>query len=47
VVFVGYNNVSKGYKTYSLKNQKIVMCRYVKFNEAAKQNWDEGKVEST
>lgn len=45
-IFVGYSLVTKGYKIYCLKTNKILVSSDVKFNEMAVWNWDnQGEVQ--
>jgi hypothetical protein len=44
-IFVGYNSISKGYRLYNLKTNKVIISRDVLFDEKAKWNWEQGQVE--
>jgi hypothetical protein len=44
-IFVGYSLMSKGYKLYNLKTKKVIISRYVMFDEKAKWNWEQCQVE--
>jgi hypothetical protein len=35
-IFVGYSSMSKGYRLYNLKNNKIIISRDILFDEKAK-----------
>nr|GMD97006.1 Retrovirus-related Pol polyprotein from transposon RE1 [Ipomoea batatas] len=39
-VFVGYSNVTKGYRIFQPLTGKLKVCTYVKFDETARRNWD-------
>ncbi|XP_050890235.1 uncharacterized protein LOC127095607 [Lathyrus oleraceus] len=43
-VFIGYSSISKGYKIYNLKTNKVIISRDVVFNEKASWNWEEDKM---
>jgi transposase InsO family protein len=43
-IFVGYSSISKGYRLYNLKTNKIIINRDVLFDEKAKWNWEQGQV---
>ncbi|KAF8377139.1 hypothetical protein HHK36_030512 [Tetracentron sinense] len=45
-IFVGYSSKSKGYRFYSLKKNKVIICRDVLFNEKASWNWKEKNVQN-
>ena len=40
-----YDLKSKGYRLYSLSRNTIIISRDVLFDEEARWNWDEGKVQ--
>ncbi|RZB68411.1 Retrovirus-related Pol polyprotein from transposon TNT 1-94 [Glycine soja] len=44
-IFLGYSNISKGYRVYNLQTKKLVISRDVEVDEYASWNWDEEKVE--
>lgn len=44
-IFLGYSSTSKGYWVYNLQTKKLIISRDIKFDENAKWNWDEEKVE--
>jgi hypothetical protein len=44
-IFVGYSSMSKGYRMYNLKANKVIISRDVLFDEKAKWNWEQGQVE--
>jgi hypothetical protein len=44
-IFVGYSSMSKGYRLYNLKTNKVIISRDVLFDEKAKWNWEQGQVE--
>jgi len=37
--------MSKGYRLYNLKTNKVIISRDVLFDEKAKWNWEQGQVE--
>lgn len=39
-----YNPISKGYRLYDMKTNKVIVNRDVLFNEKAKWHWEEGNV---
>ena len=39
-VFVGYSSLSKGYRIYQPLTEKIIVSRDVKYDEAARWNWN-------
>ena len=43
-IFLGYNNISKGYRVYNLQAKKLVISLDVEVDEYASWNWDEEKV---
>jgi hypothetical protein len=43
-IFVGYSSISKGYRLYNLKTNKIIINQDVLFDEKAKWNWEQGQV---
>ena len=45
-IFVGYSSKSKGYKLFSLKRNKVIVCRDVIFDEKAFWDWKEKKIEN-
>jgi hypothetical protein len=44
-VFIGYSSMSKGYRLYNLKTNKVIISRDVVFDEKASWNWEEDKLE--
>jgi hypothetical protein len=44
-IFVGYSSMSKGYRLFNLKTNKVSISRNVLFDEKAKWNWEQGQVE--
>ena len=44
-IFVGQSSQSKGYKLYSLKNQKVIISQDVLFDENVTWNWGKEDVE--
>ena len=44
-IFLGYSNISKGYRVYNLQTKKLVISRDVEVYDYASWNWDEEKVE--
>nr|GMD98806.1 uncharacterized protein LOC113737402 [Ipomoea batatas] len=45
-VFVGYSNVTKGYRNFQPLTGKLKVCRDVKFDETARKNWDKNEPEN-
>lgn len=43
-VFIGYSSMSKGYRLYNLKTNKVIISRDVVFDENASWNWEEDKM---
>ena len=46
-VFLGYSDVTKGYKFLDVKTNKLVVSRYVIFDEKTTWNWEDKKIENT
>ncbi|TXG47842.1 hypothetical protein EZV62_027136 [Acer yangbiense] len=46
-IFLGYSSNAKGYRIYSLRIEKILISRNVKFDESAKWNWEKNEVEDS
>ena len=46
-IFLGYSTTTKGYRIFSLKTEKIIIGRNVKFDELSKLNWNKKKVEAS
>ena len=44
-IFLGNGSNTKGYRIYSLKNEKIIVCKDVKFDEFTNKNWKTHEVE--
>ena len=44
-VFVGHSSSNKGYKIYQPLTEKIIVSRDVKFDEAARWNWNKTEPE--
>ncbi|CAJ2643956.1 unnamed protein product [Trifolium pratense] len=44
-VFIGYSSMSKGYRLYNMKTNKMIISRDVVFDENASWNWEEDKIE--
>ncbi|CAJ2638092.1 unnamed protein product [Trifolium pratense] len=44
-VFIGYSSMSKGYRLYNMKTNKVIISRDVVFDENASWNWEEDKTE--
>ncbi|KAK2398761.1 putative mitochondrial protein [Trifolium repens] len=43
-VFIGYSSMSKGYRLYNLKTNKVIISRDVVFDEKTSWNWEEDKM---
>ena len=43
-IFLGYSSYSKGYRVYSLKSEKVIVSRDVKFDEFSKWDWNRNEV---
>lgn len=43
-VFIGYSSMSKGYRLYNLKTNKVIISRDVVFDENTSWNWEEDKM---
>lgn len=43
-VFIGYSSMSKGYRLYNLKTNKVIISRDVVFDEKTYWNWEEDKM---
>lgn len=39
-IFIGYSDLSKGYKFYDVKSEKIFISKGVRFNEGQSWNWN-------
>ena len=46
-VFLGYSDVTKGYKLLDVKTNKLVVSRDVIFDEKTIWNWEDKKIENT
>ncbi|XP_022764214.1 uncharacterized protein LOC111309412 [Durio zibethinus] len=45
-IFLGYSNITKGYRTYNPLTGKMIVSKNVRFNEQAAWNWEKLKRES-
>ena len=46
-VFLGYSDVTKGYRLLDVKTNKLVVNRDVIFDEKTTWNWEDKKIENT
>lgn len=46
-IFLGYSDVTKGYKPFDFKTNKLVVSRYVIFDLKKTWNWEDKKIENT
>ena len=44
-IFIGYSTMSKGYRLYNLKIQKVIASRDVIFDEKLRWSWKQSQVE--
>ena len=44
-IFIGYSTMSKGYRLYSLKTNKVISSIDVIFDEKSRWNWEQNQVE--
>ena len=44
-VFLGYSDVTKRYRFLDVKTNKLVVSRYVIFDETTTWNWEDKKIE--
>ena len=43
-IFIGYNNITKGYRVHQTLTNKVIVSRDIKFDEYATWNWDVSKM---
>ena len=46
-IFLRYSDVTKGYKLFDFKTNKLVVSRDVIFDEKTTWNWEDKKIENT